>query len=101
MRELINVPIDKLHKTVLEDEELALVEMLSIGAHAVRRANVIPGEFALVVGVGPIGLGVSAFAQQAGAEVIAMDVNNFRLDFVRQILRSITPSMRGKMFWDN
>jgi 2-desacetyl-2-hydroxyethyl bacteriochlorophyllide A dehydrogenase len=86
MQELINIPIDKLHKAALKDEELAVVEMLSIGAHAVRRANVFPDEFALVIGVGPIGLGVSAFAQQAGAEVIAMDVNNYRLDFIRQNL---------------
>ena len=49
MRELINVPLDKIHKSILlEDEELALVEMLSIGCHAVRRANIVPGEWALI-----------------------------------------------------
>ena len=84
MRELINVPIDKLHKTALPHEERALVEMLSIGAHAVRRAQIVPGEFALVIGVGPIGLGVSQFAAQAGARVIAMDVNDSRLRFAVQ-----------------
>ena len=83
MRELINVPIDKLYRSSLDDEQLALVEMLSIGAHAVRRAQIIPGEFALVVGVGPIGLGVSLFAKQAGARVIAMDVNAARLKFAQ------------------
>lgn len=81
MREMINVPIDKLHKTALPDEERALVEMLSIGAHAVRRAHIIPGELALVIGVGPIGLGVTQFAAQAGACVIAMDVSDRRLKF--------------------
>jgi threonine dehydrogenase-like Zn-dependent dehydrogenase len=86
MREVINVPIDKLHKAKLKDEELALVEMLGIGAHAVRRANITPGEFALVIGVGPIGLGVSLFAQVAGAKVIAMDVSQHRLNFARQHL---------------
>jgi 2-desacetyl-2-hydroxyethyl bacteriochlorophyllide A dehydrogenase len=84
MRETINVPIDKLHKSTLPDEALAIVEMLSIGAHAVRRARIIPGEFALVTGVGPIGLGVSQYAQRAGARVIAMDVSENRLAFVRQ-----------------
>jgi 2-desacetyl-2-hydroxyethyl bacteriochlorophyllide A dehydrogenase len=83
MREVINVPIDKLHKSSLPDEQLALVEMLSIGAHAVRRAQITPGEFALVIGVGPIGLGVSQFAHLAGARVIVMDVSESRLTFAR------------------
>ncbi len=88
MREIINVPLDKLHKAKsLSDEELALVEMLSIGAHAVRRAQIIPGEYALVVGVGPIGLGVCQFALQAGAKVIAMDMNEGRLAFASQHIR--------------
>jgi 2-desacetyl-2-hydroxyethyl bacteriochlorophyllide A dehydrogenase len=82
MRELINVPIDKIHKsTLLQDEELALVEMLSIGCHAVRRANIIPGEWVLVVGAGPIGLGVTQFAHLAGAHVIVMDVSDTRLAY--------------------
>lgn len=85
MREAINVPLDKLHKSpALTGESLALVEMLSIGAHAVRRAQIIPGEFALVIGVGPIGLGVSQFAHLAGARVIAADVSDQRLAFARQ-----------------
>ena len=82
MQEIINVPIDKIHKsTVLSDEELALVEMLSIGFHAVQRAHIVPGEVALVVGVGPIGLGVSQFAHLAGARVVAMDISDTRLAF--------------------
>lgn len=81
MNEILNVPIDKLHKAALPDEELALVEMLSIGAHAVRRAQIQPNEYALVIGAGPIGLGVSQFAHQAGARVLMMDVNDSRLAF--------------------
>jgi 2-desacetyl-2-hydroxyethyl bacteriochlorophyllide A dehydrogenase len=82
MREMLNVPIDKLHvSTKLAEEELALVEMLSIGCHAVRRARITPGEVVLVIGVGPIGLGVAQFAHLAGARVIVMDVNHSRLTF--------------------
>jgi threonine dehydrogenase-like Zn-dependent dehydrogenase len=84
MRELINVPIDKLHKAALPDEQLAIVEMLSIGAHAVRRAQIVPGEFVLVIGAGPIGLGVSQFAHYAGARVLMMDVSDNRLAFAVQ-----------------
>jgi 2-desacetyl-2-hydroxyethyl bacteriochlorophyllide A dehydrogenase len=84
MREVINVPIDKLHPSSLPDEQLALVEMLSIGAHAVRRAQITPGEYVLVIGVGPIGLGVSQYAHQAGAHVIVMDMSDERLKFASQ-----------------
>jgi 2-desacetyl-2-hydroxyethyl bacteriochlorophyllide A dehydrogenase len=82
MREIINVPINKLHPSALiSNEELALVEMLSIGAHAVRRAAVAHGEVVLVIGMGPIGLGVAQFARLAGAQVIAADTSDTRLAF--------------------
>jgi threonine dehydrogenase-like Zn-dependent dehydrogenase len=82
MREIINVPLDKLHtSTTLLEEDLALVEMLSIGCHAARRARIIPGEVALVVGMGPIGLGVALFAHLAGARVMAAEISTTRLAF--------------------
>ncbi len=85
MRELINVPAHKLHKSdTLSLEQLALVETLGIGAHAVQRSAVEKGEFAMVIGAGPIGLSVMQFAVAAGAKVIAMDVNENRLAFCRK-----------------
>src|SRR5581483_5359913 len=87
MRELIRVPVRKLHKSsVLTLEQLALVETLGIGAHAVDRAKLEPEEFALVIGAGPIGLSVIQFAQAAGAQVIVLDVNPRRLEFCRRQL---------------
>ena len=84
MREVISVPAGKLHRSEkLSYEQLALVETLAIGAHAVQRAQIVPGEWALVVGTGPIGLGVIQFAQLAGARVIALDVSEARLAFCR------------------
>jgi len=70
----------------LSYDELALVEPLAIGAHGVRRAAVQPGEWVLVVGAGPIGLGVLEFARIAGGQVIALDVNEPRLAFCREHL---------------
>jgi threonine dehydrogenase-like Zn-dependent dehydrogenase len=67
-------------------DQLALVEPLSIGAHAVARAGVQEGEFAVVVGAGPIGLSVTLFARLAGARVIVMDINEERLGFAREHL---------------
>ena len=85
MREFIAVPTGKLHKsTTLSLDQLALVEPLSIGAHAAARAQVEAGEFALVVGAGPIGLSVIQFATAAGAKVLVMDVNQQRLAFARE-----------------
>jgi len=84
MREMMTVPADKLHRSAaLSLDQLALVEPLAIGAHAVARAQIEAGEFALVVGTGPIGLSVIQFAQLAGARVLALDVNAERLDFAR------------------
>lgn len=71
----------------LSFDELALVEPLAISAHGVRRANVQPGEFVLVVGAGPIGLGLMEFARIAGAQVIAVDINANRLGFCKEQLQ--------------
>lgn len=54
-------------------DECAAVEFLAIGAHAVRRAAVKPSDRVLVVGAGPIGLGVALFARNGGATVSVFD----------------------------
>ncbi len=88
MMEFISVPVSALlHGGDMSFDELALVEPLAIGAHGIRRAGVMPGEFVLVVGAGPIGLGVMEFARIAGGRVIAMDVNNTRLEFCKEKLK--------------
>jgi 2-desacetyl-2-hydroxyethyl bacteriochlorophyllide A dehydrogenase len=82
MREFVTVPNHALLKSEgLSLDELALVEPLAIGAHAVKRAAVANGEFVLVIGAGPIGLGIAQFARIAGAHVIVVDVNEDRLQF--------------------
>ncbi|GAA4305165.1 zinc-binding alcohol dehydrogenase family protein [Compostibacter hankyongensis] len=84
MAEYLSVPSSALvHGAGMSPEELALVEPQAIGAHAIRRAAVREGEFVLVVGAGPIGLGAMAFAGIAGATVIALDTNSFRLSLCR------------------
>ena len=82
MRELIVVPGEKLHPSpLLTLDQLALVETLGIGAHAVQRAALDQGETVLVIGAGPIGLSVIQFAQIAGARVMVMEVDDGRLKF--------------------
>jgi len=87
MREQMIVPARKLHRSQsLTYDQLALVETLAIGCHAVSRAKLEEGEWALVIGAGPIGLTVMQFAAEAGARVIAMDTNAARLAFCRTAL---------------
>ena len=82
MRERFVVPLHKLHRSAkLNYEQLALVETLGIGCHAVDRAQPIAGEPALVIGAGPIGLSVIPFLHAAGAKVIVADVSASRLEF--------------------
>lgn len=88
MTEYLSVPSKLLvHGQGLCFDELALVEPLAIGAHGIRRAKVKPNEFVLVIGAGPIGLGAMEFAHIAGGKVIAMDVNESRLQFCKEKLK--------------
>jgi 2-desacetyl-2-hydroxyethyl bacteriochlorophyllide A dehydrogenase len=85
MRERILLPTNKLHKSEkLTLDQLALVETLGIGCHAVNRAATARGEWTLILGAGPIGLSVIPFAQAAGANVIVADISESRLEFCRR-----------------
>jgi alcohol dehydrogenase len=85
LRPLFTVPARKLHiSTKLSYEQLALVETLAIGCHAINRGNPQPDETILVIGAGPIGLSVVEFARLTGARTIVTDINENRLRFVRE-----------------
>ncbi|ULQ54157.1 zinc-binding alcohol dehydrogenase family protein [Flavihumibacter fluvii] len=85
MAEYYAVPSYSLvHSMGIQTEDLAMVEPLAIGAHGIRRAGVKEGEFVIVMGAGPIGLGTIEFARLAGARVIVLDVNAKRLAFAKE-----------------
>jgi alcohol dehydrogenase len=85
LRPFFTIPARKLHVSkTLSFEQLALVETLGIGLHAVNRANPRADETVLVIGAGPIGLSVIEFAKLAGARVVVMDLNEDRLRFARE-----------------
>jgi len=91
LRERAVVPTARLHAApALSFEQLALVEPLSTGAHAVARAALSDGERVLVVGAGPIGLSVIQFALLAGADVTVMDISAQRLAFCRRLWPQVT-----------
>ena len=81
------VPARKLHvSTKLRFEQLALVETLAIGCHAVDRSGLTANESCLILGAGPIGLATLEFAKLTGAKLIVADVVASRLDFVRKTM---------------
>jgi alcohol dehydrogenase len=81
------LPARKLHVSrQLSFEQLALVETLSIGCHAVQRAQVQREDTCLIIGAGPIGLATLVFVQLAGAKVIMLDFNDTRLEFCRRVM---------------
>lgn len=82
------LPARKLHvSTRLSYDQLALVETLAIGCHAVDRAAPKPGETVLVIGAGPIGLSAVEFVKVSGARCLVMDMNAERLAFCRDVMK--------------
>ena len=81
------VPGRKLHPgNDLSYDQLALVETLAIGYHAVQRGNPRQGETVLVIGAGPIGLACLEFLKLMDVKTIVMDMVQSRLDFCRDKL---------------
>jgi (R,R)-butanediol dehydrogenase/meso-butanediol dehydrogenase/diacetyl reductase len=63
----------------------ALVEPLAVGLHAVERAHIRAGDTVLVVGAGPVGLSVIAWAAQSGAsELVVSDPSAVRREAAEQ-----------------
>jgi 2-desacetyl-2-hydroxyethyl bacteriochlorophyllide A dehydrogenase len=96
MRPRFLLPARKLHPSKkLAFDQLALVETLAIGCHAVNRGAPQPDESCLIIGAGPIGLATLEFVKLSGAKTIVLDMNEQRLDFCRRVMgvrHAIKPS---------
>ncbi|KAF4529174.1 hypothetical protein B566_EDAN016398 [Ephemera danica] len=67
-------------------EEGALLEPLSVGVHACRRANVVLGSTVLITGAGPIGLVTLLSAKAMGAtQVLITDLMPNRLELAKKM----------------
>jgi 2-desacetyl-2-hydroxyethyl bacteriochlorophyllide A dehydrogenase len=87
LAEYLSVPQQFVFKTEgISLDEAAMAEFLAIGAHAVRRAAIKPGERALVVGAGPIGMAAALFAHVDGARVCVVDSRADRIEFCKKHL---------------
>lgn len=86
MCEYITVPWQK----VIVDSEItprdfALVEPMSVGFHAIARAEVTDLDIVMVIGCGMIGVGALVRAVLRGARVIAVDVDDTKLDLAKRL----------------
>lgn len=84
--EVLSVPVTRLHRVPdgLDLDVAALAEPASISLQAVHRAEPAPGEVALVLGCGPIGLFAALGLIERGVQVVAADTDPDRLDLARR-----------------
>ena len=84
MTEYICVPREKLYAAKLSLKELCLVEPLTVGTHAAARGRVTAADTVAVFGCGGVGLGAIAAAAFRGAETIAIDMDDVKLETARK-----------------
>jgi 2-desacetyl-2-hydroxyethyl bacteriochlorophyllide A dehydrogenase len=82
MRDVIVLPAKLLYPCGrLTPPQIPLVETLSVGCHGVGRSGAEPGDRAIVIGAGPIGLSVIEFLRAAGADIAVVERMPERLSF--------------------
>lgn len=89
------VPAHTLHRLPdsLSLRQGALVEPIAVACHDVRMSEVHAGEFAVVIGGGPIGILIALVAQTRGARVLQAEVNPFRLQLARNLgIEAVNPA---------
>ena len=86
MQQFLAVPWQKLiADEQLSAKELAMVEPLTVGFHAVDRGRVTDNDVVMVLGCGMIGSGAVIRAAMRGARVIAVDVDDHKLKLAQKI----------------
>lgn len=74
----------------ISGDDAALAQPMSIAHHGVHRGRLRPGERALIIGVGGIGMFATWVASQVGAHVTAVDLNADRLALASRLGASVT-----------
>ena len=88
------VPAHTLHRLPdgLALREGAMVEPVAVACHDVRMSGLKEGEFAVVIGGGPIGTLVALVARARGARVLMAEVNPFRIALARELgIEAVNP----------
>ena len=91
MREYIALPWEKIIPAgLLDTRTCALIEPMSVGFHAVSRAQVTDIDVVLVIGCGMVGMGAVVRAAQRGATVVAADIDDQKLALAKRMGASYT-----------
>lgn len=91
MKEYIVLPWQKIIPAVnLTPKEIALVEPMSVGFHAVSRAEVTDSDIVMVIGCGMVGMGAIVRSVTRGATVIAADIDDEKLALARRMRAAYT-----------
>lgn len=85
--EFLTAPARNIHRIPegLSFSAASFAEPVAIGVQACRRGQVAKGEYALILGCGPIGLALIEVARQRGARVVATDIQPLRLEIAKQL----------------
>lgn len=91
MREYLVLPWEKVIPAgLLTPRTCALVEPMSVGFHAVSRAQITDIDVVMVIGCGMVGMGAVVRSAQRGATVVAVDIDDDKLVLARQMGASYT-----------
>lgn len=83
-------------------DHAALVEPVAVSVHDVRRAEIQPGEKAVVIGGGPIGVLIATTARHAGAEVVVLELDGDRRAMIRELdFEVLDPKAQDQVEWVN
>lgn len=87
LQELWNVSVDVLVAlpASLRLDHAALVEPVAVSVHDVRRSGLVPGEKAVVIGGGPIGVLIATTAREFGGDVVVIELDPTRRQAVADL----------------
>lgn len=81
-------------------DHAALVEPVAVSVHDVRRADLHPGEKAVVIGGGPIGVLIATTARHMGAEVVVIELDPGRRRMIQDLgFEVLDPTAQDQVEW--
>ena len=91
MCEYLALPWEKVIPAgLLTPRTCALIEPMSVGFHAVSRAQVTDIDVVVVIGCGMVGMGAVVRSAQRGATVVAADIDDEKLALAKEMGASYT-----------
>jgi len=104
LQQLWNVPASTLVRLPegVSLRDAALVEPVAVAVHDVRRSELGPGDKAVVIGAGPIGVLIATVATAFGADVVVAEIDANRRAAAEEMgLRTLDPSAVDQVAWVN